>query len=136
MQFAGLLLLLLPGLQLIGVASIGIGQVVRMATRRTEQDAQRKAILDAVFEAWPALERQIARQVEGRFAALATALRETVRSMYDHALEGPRAALASATERRAALAADQTALDRLIGETIPALEGRLQALQYPHAENQ
>lgn len=125
MQFAGLLLLLLPGLQLIGAASIGVGQVVRMATRRAEEDAARKAILDAIIEAWPGMERQIDRQTEARFAALAAALRETVRSMYERALQAPRAAIAETAERREALRAEAGALDRLLGQSIPALESRL-----------
>jgi predicted GTPase len=128
MQFAGLLLLVVPGLQVLGAASIGLGQVLRMTSRSAEREAQRTAMLNAVIETWPAIERQIARRVEAQFATLAETLRGTVRTMHEQALEAPRSALATATQQRTELATGSDALTLLLNETIPALEQRLQAL--------
>lgn len=128
LQFGGLFMLVLPGLGMLGLASLGAGQILRAAARRGARAAGRQALLDSFLESWPELERQIALQLARRFAALASQLQRAVAELYAPALERARAGLAELAARAQTLVDERCALDALAGATVPDLWTRLSAL--------
>ncbi len=121
------LILLIPNLPL-GLAAIGIGQVVRMVFKRDTDASDRQALIDSAVHAVGELEIQIKKQVSSRFDAISEEMKKAVADRYEQGLSRIRALLEESLAWRDKLATKQAHLSTLREQTIPELRGLLAQL--------
>jgi predicted GTPase len=121
------LVLLIPNLPL-GLAAIGIGQVVRMVFKKDTDASDRQALIDSAVHAVGELELQIKKQVSSRFDAISEEMKKAVADRYEQGLSRIRSLLEESLAWRDTLATKQAHLSTLREQTIPELRGLLAQL--------
>jgi hypothetical protein len=127
LQVAGLVVWLTGG-GVLGIAALGLGQLIRMATRKSVAESRKQAIVTSALEALPGLEGQIKAQVERHFTTLAGELEGKIRDLYAARIAETRALLEESLRQALALQARGEDLESLVRATLPDLKGQLAQL--------
>jgi hypothetical protein len=127
LQVAGLVVWLTGG-GVLGIAALGLGQLIRMATRKSVAESRKQAIVTSALEALPDLEGQIKAQVERHFTTLAGELEGKIRDLYAARIAETRALLEESLRQALALQARGEDLESLVRATLPDLKGQLAQL--------
>jgi len=126
LQLGGLVILI--GSLPLGIAAIGIGQLIRTVYKRDLTKADKKALTESAIEATSDLERQIKKQVEGHFDDLAGELKKSVAEVYGQGAVRIRTTLEESAARRDKLEAKREQLEKLEKTTLPELTETLARL--------
>jgi len=124
LQVAGLVVWLGGG-GLPGIAALGLGQLIRMATRKSVAQSRRQAIAASALEALPDLERDIKAQVDAYFTTLAGELDEKIHGLYGARIGETRARLEEGLQQAQTVQARSEELESLVSVTLPEMKGRL-----------
>jgi hypothetical protein len=112
----------------LGLAAIGIGQVIRMIFKKDMEAADKQAILTSAGNAMRELEVQIKKQVAKRFDEIDAEMKKAVAERYEQGLDRIRAMLQESLAQREHLTAKQEYLSRLRDATLPELHAALAQL--------
>ncbi len=128
LQLGGLTILILGSLPL-GLAAIGVGQLIRSAFKKDMLKTDKAALVASALEATQDLERQIKRQVDKQFEALSQELQQAIGEMYSQGIERQRSAIEEAKTRQGKIESGQEQVTTLIETTLPQLRQALEGLK-------
>ncbi len=117
----------------LGLASIGIGQVIRRVYKKEMAASDKRAIVTAAIDSTYELERQIKQQVEGRFGELADKLKQSIADLYGQELARMRVVLEDSIRHHKEQQARKEQITSLTSTTIPELQRLLAQLSEPAA---
>ena len=113
----------------LGLAAIGIGQVIRILFKKDMETADKQAILTSAGNALRELEVQIKKQVARRFDEINAETKQAVAERYEQGLTQIRSVLEESLAWRHRLDEKQAQLTSLQNEIIPQLRALLSQLQ-------
>ncbi len=127
LQTGGLVIWLTGG-GLLGIAALGIGQIVRMVSKKSVAESNRQALIASAIESLPELERRIQDQVEAGYTQLVEELQGAVTELYAGRIAEMRTLLEKSAQQRQTLDARRDQLESLVRVTVPELRELLSHL--------